>query len=166
MSEPSTGYNWIDTLVHFASISGVLAGFCVAFIALIIGGQVGDVDICTSGITFGRMSVLFFGIPAVLFVFASQRFLHAHEFNIWNLPHEYYKFVKKKVEDQKKRWEDFLLESDATCRKYETEGSASYNAAVIFMLVGLFLIVFPYNLVIALIVGVLGLLLELLQYVR
>lgn len=90
--------NWIASLVHFASISGVLAGFCITFIALVLGGQVADVDICTMGVTFGQISVLLFGTSTVFFIAAAQRFLHARETHTWDLPNDYKRFVKSKEE--------------------------------------------------------------------
>nr|MDO8080821.1 hypothetical protein [Candidatus Freyarchaeota archaeon] len=71
----STGYNWRVTLTHFASISGVLAGFCVAFIALILGGRIADIEIYYSGLTFGQIAVLLFGISTGLFISAAELFL-------------------------------------------------------------------------------------------
>lgn len=162
----STGYNWIDTLVHFASISGILAGFSVTFIALILGGQVADVDICTTGITFGQISVLLFGISTGLFICSSQRFIHAQEFNLWDLPSEYVRFLKEKLKEQEKEWDSYLLESDAKCRRYEKEGRITYNLAIVVMLGGLFLAIAPYNVVIALFVTGLGYLLEMYQYLK
>jgi hypothetical protein len=41
----SRGYNWRNTLTDFASVSGVLAGFCVAFIGLILGWSIADIKI-------------------------------------------------------------------------------------------------------------------------
>jgi len=72
--EIGMGYNWRKTLIHFASISGILAGFCVTFIAFILGGPVADIEICTSGVSFGQVAVLLFGISTGLFIYASELF--------------------------------------------------------------------------------------------
>jgi len=144
----------------------MLAGFCVAFIALILGGQVADVSICTTGVTFGQISVLLFGISTALFTFASQRFIHAHEFNVWNLPEEYKRFLKQELKNQNKNWDSFLLKSDARCRRYEREARLGYNYGIFFMLAGLLSAIIPYNLVIAFFVAILGYLLEAWQLLR
>lgn len=70
----STGYNWRSTLTHFASISGVLAGFCIAFIALVLGGRIADIEIYTGGVTFGQVAVLLFGISTGFFICAAELF--------------------------------------------------------------------------------------------
>jgi hypothetical protein len=160
----STGYNWIDCLVHFASISGVLAGFSVTFIALVLGGQIGDFYILETGATFGQIAVLLFGISTALFAFASQRFIHAQEFNIWDLPDDYAKFLKEELKKQKKEWYPYLLESDAKSRQRENEGRKAYNLGLLLIFTGLFFSIAPYNLPIALIVSGIGFTLELWQY--
>ena len=162
----SAGHNWIGALTHFAATSGILAGFSVAFIALIMGGKVADTDICLSGITFGQVSVLLFGISSVVFIFACQRFLHAHEFNIWRLPDEYVRLICGDLKVQKEKWDKLLLDSDASCRKYEKEGRLAYDSAILFTMVGLFFMIVPYSLAVAAIVLVLGGFLEAWQYLR
>jgi hypothetical protein len=165
--ELSAGHNWLDGLAHFADISGILAGFSVAFIALIMGGQVANVGICTSGVTFGQLSVLLFGSSSIFFIFASQRFLHAHEYNVWDLPEEYIRLTLDDLKSaQPKKWDEFLLENDSTCRKYEKEGRYSYDFAILLMIGGLFFMIVPYSLVAAILVFTLGALLETLQYLR
>jgi len=36
MTPENIGFNWRNTLSDFASIAGILAGFCVAFIGIIL----------------------------------------------------------------------------------------------------------------------------------
>ena len=157
--------NWINTLVHYASVSGVLAGFCVTFIALILGGSIADVDICTTGTTFGQLSVLLFGISAALFVGACQRFLHAQDLNVWDLPKDYRKFIEEELEKKNVKWDSYLLDNDAKSRHYEKEGRLFYNLAILFMLSGLLLAVVPYNKAVAVIIAVIGYSLELWLYI-
>jgi hypothetical protein len=158
--------NWIASLVHFASISGALAGFCITFIALVLGGQVGDVDICTTGVTFGRISVLLFGTSAVFFIAAAQIFLHARETHTWDLPVDYKRFVKSKLEEKGKKWDNFLYEKDIQSKKYEKEGRIFYNLAILIMIGGLGFAIAPYSLGIALFVGAIGYLMEAWQVLR
>lgn len=158
--------NWIASLVHFASISGVLAGFCITFIALVLGGQIADVDICTKGVTFGQISVLLFGTSASLFIAAAQRFLHARETHAWDLPNDYRRFVESREKKKGKKWDDFLHESDIQSRKYEKEGRIFYNLAMLIMIGGLVFAIAPYSLGIALFVGTIGYLMEAWQVLK
>lgn len=159
----STGYNWRNTLTHFAAISGVLAGFCVAFIALTLGGQVADIEIWTSGATFGQISVLLFGISAGLFVCAAELFLNAKEFDVFDIPTPYRELLKDDCEQKKKDWVEFEDEQTAKCLRSESLGRKCYNSAIFIIFGGLFFAIAPYNIVIAVVVAGLGILLELWQ---
>jgi len=162
----STGYNWRNTLTQFARISGVLAGFCVTFIALILSGRVADVDICTSEVTFGQVAVLLFGVSAGLFICAAELFLYAKEFDVFSIPDPYRKLLKEDCEQKKKDWADFEDKQTAQCRRNERLGRRCYNSAIFVVFGGLFFVIAPYNLLIALVVSGLGILLELWQISR
>ena len=62
----SRGYNWRNTLTDFATISGTLAGFSIAFIGLILGWSIADVRIYQE-VTFGNVATLFFGLTTSSF---------------------------------------------------------------------------------------------------
>jgi hypothetical protein len=160
-------YNWIDVLIRFAQISGTFAGFCITFIVLAIGGKLADTDIFSVGVTYGQISIMLFGTSAALFIFSSQRFLRAQEHNLWKLPTEYTKLIKKKhgpfTDDQ---WEELLLKSDEKCRLYEKEGRHTYNVATLVMITGLFCAIASYNMIIAVLVFVVCLALEAYQIFR
>lgn len=158
--------NWIASLVHFASISGVLAGFCITFIALVLGGQVADLNTCITGVTFGHISVLFFGTSAGLFIAAAQRFLHAQETHVWDLPDDFKRFIRNDRKKKGKEWDEVLHESSIESQKYEKEGRIFYNLAMIIMIFGLSSAIFPYNWGIALFVGALAISLEIWQILR
>lgn len=162
----STGYNWRNTLTQFAAIGGVLAGFCVAFIALTLGGQVADIEICTSGVTFGQISVLLFGISTGLFISAVELFLCAKEFDVFDIPQPYRKLLKEDCEQKKKDWSEFEDEQTAKCRRNELLGRRCYNSAIFIIFGGLFFAIAPYNIVIAVVVAGLGISLELWQMLR
>ena len=66
------GRNWRNTLTDYASVSGVLAGFCVAFIGIVLGWSVADTNIL-GVVTYGNISVLLFGISVCLFIAARAR---------------------------------------------------------------------------------------------
>lgn len=159
----TTGFNWRTTLSNFASISGVLAGFCVTFIALILGGQLRDFEICTSGVTSTQMTVLLFGVSSGLFICAMEFFLHAKEFDVFSVPKPYLKLLREGCEEEKRDWAEFEDEQTKYCRKNERIGRHFYNIAIFLMFIGLFFAIAPYNIIIALIAGGLGMILELWQ---
>lgn len=158
--------NWRNTLTHHAAIAGVLAGFCITFIALTLGGQVADIEICTSEITFGQISVLLFGISSGLFICAAELFLHAKEFDVFDIPQRYRDLWIKDCELRGQDLAEFEDEQTAECRRDEALGRKCYNFAIFVLLGGLFFAIAPYNIVIAVIVAGLGTLLELWQYLR
>jgi uncharacterized membrane protein len=160
------GYNWRETLTDFAHISGVLAGFCVTFIALILGGKIADFNICTTGVTFGQMAVLLFGFSAGLFVCASELFLLAKEFDVFSIPDSYRELLKDDCEQKQKDWSEFEDKQTKQCRHNERIGRRCYNSAIFTTFIGLFFAIAPYNLIIATIVSVLGILLESWQMLR
>jgi hypothetical protein len=160
-------YNWSDVLIRFAQISGTFAGFCITFIVLAIGGKVSNVEMFSLGANYGQISVSLFGISAALFIFSSQRFLRAQEYNLWSLSSEYQKSIKKHrgpfTADQ---WEELLLKSEDKCWQCEEEGRHTYNGAVLIMIGGLFFAIASYDLVVAFIVAIAGYSLEALQIIR
>jgi hypothetical protein len=162
----STGYNWRNTLADFASISGVLAGFSVAFIALILGGPVADFGICTSGVTFGQVAVLLFGISAGLFISATELFLHAKESDVFSIPEPYLKLLRENCQLKKKDWAEFEDEQTERCRHNEQLGRRCYNVAIFIIFGGLFFAIAPYNLPIATLVSGIGIILESWQLLR
>ena len=160
------GYNWRNTLTNFASLSGVLAGFCVTFIALILGGPVADIQICTSGLTFGQVAVLLFGISTGLFICATELFLLAKEFDVFSIPDPYRELLKGDCERKHEDWGEFEDKQTKQCRHNERIGRRCYNSAIFTIFIGLLFAIAPYNLVIAIIVSSLGMLLESWQIRR
>jgi len=159
----STGYNWRGVLTHFAAISGVLAGFCITFIALVLSGRVGDIEIGAIGFTFGQITVLFLGIASGLFIYGAELFLHAKEFDVFSIPKSYRKQLQDYCKQEEKDWAAFEDEQTNQCRRSERIGRHCYNFAVFAMFIGLIFIIAPYNIAIAVVVGGLGILLELWQ---
>ena len=163
----SEGYNWRQTLAHFAAISGALAGFCVTFIALILGGPVADIEICTTGVTFGQTAVLLFGIATALFICSAELFLLSKSFDTFDLSNQYQQFLKENIVGKtKEEWERFEDEQKERCRHNEKLARNCYNFAVFIIFGGLFLAIAPYNIIIAVIVAGLGILLEAWQMLR
>jgi len=158
----STGYNWRDTLPHFSRTSGVFAGFCVTFIALILGGKIAD-SIFIYTVTFGQLAILFFGIASGLFICAAELFLRAKEYDIYSIPEPYIDLLKEDREEKRINWKEFEDEQTTQCRNYEGLGRKCYNCAIFIIFVGLFLTIMSYNLIIAITVSGFGIILELWQ---
>lgn len=157
------GYNWRNTLSEMISISGVLAGFSISFIAFILGGSIADVEIMNNGITFGQTAVLFSGISTSLFICASEFFSTAISFDVFNIPEPYRELLKNDCKRRNEEWADFEDEQMIKCRKNEKWGRICYNIGIIFIFGCLFFVIFPYNFLIAIITTGLGLFLELWQ---
>lgn len=161
-----SGYNWRNTLTNYAAIAGVLAGFCITFIALILGRSVADMEIDSSGFTFCHISILFFGISTGLFVSASEIFLHAKDFDVFSIPEPYRKLLREDCELNDKKWTDLEDEQTEKCRQNEKYGRILYNIAVFSLFVGLFFSIAPYNLLVAILVSVFGVTLEFCQILK
>lgn len=157
----SRGYNWRNTLKDFASVSGVLAGFCVAFIGMILGWSIADIEIYQK-ITFGNVAVLSFGIATGLFISASEFFLHSKNFDVFDLTEEYRKWVQ--IGFPEKNWDEIWKDSTQMMRTNESYGRWCYNFAVFILFIGLFFAIAPYNAVIAVVVSMFGIALELWQF--
>lgn len=157
------GYNWRNTLTDFAAIAGILSGFCITFVVLILSGAVADAEIYASGVTFGRVAVLLFGISTGLFICAAELFLHAKEFDIFSIPEPYREILKEDCKQKNKNWIDFENEQTEKCRRNEKLGRMCYNLAIFLCFAGLFFAIAPYNILIAIIVSGLGIMLEAWQ---
>jgi hypothetical protein len=157
----SRGYNWRNTLTDFASISGTLAGFSIAFIGLILGWSIADVQIYQS-VTFGNVATLFFGLATSLFIVASEFFLHAKNFDVFDLTTEYRDWLTKGLPNE--NWNNVWIESNKKARLNESYGRWCYNFAIFLMFISLFFAIFPYNYIIAIVVSSIGLFFEIWQF--
>ncbi len=154
-------------MVNFAAISGVLAGFCVTFIALILGGRVAQFELPSVRVTYGEISVLFLGVSTALFICSSELFLLAKEYDVFSLPKSYRHFLKENVVGKaKEKWEAFEDANTRKCRLNEKLARDFYNAAIFLIFFGLLFILLPYNVVIAALVFFTGVILESWQMVR
>ena len=156
----STGYNWRNTLNEFARTAGVLAGFCITFVALILSGKVADSYIGVTLIKFSDVAILFFGIAASLLIAASQLFLHAREHDVYGFSKEYEDKMREKCEKEGEDWNLVKKQQTELCKVSEMRGRKFYNAAIFAMFFGLGFAIAPYNIVIALLVAGLGITLE------
>lgn len=159
----STGYNWRNTLTDYASISGMIAGFCVAFIGIVLGWSIADTKLY-GALTFGHMAVLLFGISASLFITSSELFLHARNFDVFDLSQKYRDWLQRGFPD--KDWNEIWEDSHKKCHINEKYGRTCYNLAIFIIFFGLFFTIAPYDLVIASIVSCIGISLEVWQLRR
>ena len=157
----SRGYNWRNTLTHYASVCGTIAGFCVAFIGIILGWSLADVKIYAD-ISFGYIAVFFFGISTVLFVSASEFFLHSKNYDVFELSEEYRDWLARGFPD--KDWDRIWEEQTIKCRVNEKYGRYCYNFGLFMLFFGLLFVIYPYNVLIAFIISSLGIVLQLLQF--
>src|SRR4030042_4497142 len=162
----SSGYNWRGTLGEFARIAGVLSGFCITFIALILGGRAADTSIYNSGVTFGQISVLCFGVSCGLLVAAAEFFLKAKECDVFSIPESYRILLKEDCKQAKKEWAEFEDSQTGNCRANESSGRYCYNAGIFGILIGLTFVIIPYNPLIGIAVGLIGMSLQLWQIYR
>jgi hypothetical protein len=159
--DPNKPCNWRSTMSGFAGICGGLAGFSVAFVALLLTRSVADLSIGVASLTFGEIAVLLFGIAAGLFVGASEFLLHATGFDVYVLPERYYTKYQKTFEHT-----DYLKQQNKSLHDNYRFAKLFYNAGIFLVFIGLFFAIRPYNLWIATIVTVFGLVVELIQVVR
>jgi dolichol kinase len=110
------------------------------------------------------MAVLFFGIATGLFISASEFFLHSKNFDVFDLSKEYRNWLESGLKGT--NWEEVWKESTKMMRAYDSNGRWCYNLAIFIMFIGLFFAIAPYNIVIAFMVSIFGIVLELWQFVK
>lgn len=165
--ERTTGYNWRNTLSDFAAVSGILAGFSVTFIALILSTVIANVKILNCDVTFGQIAVLFFGLTTGLFIASTELFLQAKDFDVYDVSEPYYNKLKDEdFKGDQNAWNTFVDKQIGFCRDNERAGRKCYNAALFIIFIGLFFAIAPYNLIIALIVSGFGLAIETWQFFK
>jgi len=162
-----TGYNWRNALASFAATSGVLAGFCITFIALILGGSVSDSAIFPGyaelEVTYCQIAVLSLGLSAAMFITAAQFLLVAKEFDKYDIPEEFRKALEEKHDEIYEAWKKSELESDNKCLWYRSSGRCLFNIAIYTMWIGVSAAIVPYDRWVALIVFSVGIGLNLWQ---
>jgi len=114
-------------------------------------------------VTFGQVAVLLFGISTGFFICAAELFLLAKEFDVFSIPEPYRGLLKENCEQRRVDWTEFEKEQTEKCRNNEKLGRNFYNSAIFIMFGGLFFVIAPYNVLVAMLVSGLGVLLELWQ---
>jgi hypothetical protein len=152
-------YNWRNTLSDFASVAGVLGGFSVALIGVVLGWSLSSTEFLLS-IPFGHFSVLFFGLSTVLFVSASQLLLHAKSHDVFSCTDKYLEGLQ---EESQVDWESNFKEANKEMGKYYAYGRVCYNSGIFALYLGILFLVAPYNVYIALSTFIFGIILEFWQ---
>ena len=153
-------YNWRNTLRDFARISGFLAGFCVTFIGIIVGGSVAS-KVLFDKITYGNVSILFLGFSTVLFISAYELFLHSKNYDFFEWSKDYRDWLVKGIPE--KNWEEIVAESNKKIKVLYRYGALCYNVSIFMLYLGLFFVLAAYNIFIAFSVIALGIALQVLQ---
>jgi hypothetical protein len=138
-------------------VAGILAGFSVALIGVVLGWSLSNTEFLFS-IPFGHFSVLFFGLSTVLFVSASELLLHAKSHDVFSCTDKYLEGLQK--ESQEVDWESNFKEADRKMSKYYDYGKVCYDSGIFTMYFGTLFLVAPYNVYIALSIFILGVVLE------
>jgi len=148
--------NWIGTLDSYILIAGSLAGFTLAFVAVIFGLKVATnpFPLCPA-VPWGYVAVLLNSLSAVVFIAAAEFLTIAKQYNIWGLPKDY--------TDKLSNWSTVQLKAPKLMDRYEKMGRRCYNCGLILMFFALLSIIWPYNWAIATIVFASAMVLEALQ---
>jgi len=156
----SRHYNWRNTLRDFARNSGLLAGFCVTFIGIVLGWSLAD-ETLFGDITFGNISVLFLGFSTVLFISAYELLLHAKNYDVFEWSEDYRTWLLEGMPEE--NWEKIMAESNKTIKVLYRYGALCYNVAIFMLYVGLFFALTPHHPMIALPIFILGITTQLFQ---
>ncbi len=154
-------YNWRNGLSDYAQNCGVLAGFCFTLIVFILGWNVSQQVIYGSTIQFGHVAVFLTGVASILYIAAADLFLTAKQYDLWSLPTDYRNELQKRLDD---KWASTTEAAEKTSRTYERYGRLSYNAGLLLVFAGIAFVIAPYNLWLAIVVGGLGIFMQLWQF--
>jgi hypothetical protein len=160
------GYNWRNALSDATAVSGILAGFAIAFIGLILQSQkdflLGSLiyDNWSLTIYANSLGLLLAAFAAALFITSVELSLMAKTFDIWNIPKEYSAFLRKGF---KKKWSEVCHDQDAHCKKYDNLSRHAYNCAIFSIFAAMGLTVTPYNLTAGILTTMMGWVAELIQ---
>jgi len=163
------GYNWRDTLGDATSVSGILAGFSIAFVGLILQSQK-DLTLLTitdvSGgfaLSANLIGLFSSGISATLFIASLELSLEAKTYDVWALPKEYEESLRSGFKEIEKSWLDTRGEQDALCRKYTNLSRHLYNLGVFAMFSALGFAILPHSLSIGIAAAAIGWMAEIAQ---
>jgi len=164
-----SGYNWRNTLGDATSVSGVLAGFAVAFAGLVLQSQ-RDLTLATmtcASATFviysNSVGLLLSGMSAVFFVSSLEFSLTARSHDVWALPSEYEESLKKGYEAKGLKWSVTRDEQDRLCRKYCNRSRLFYNIGIFLIFLALGFTILPYSLVVGMTTSAIGFIFEIVQ---
>lgn len=163
------GYNWRNALGDATSVSGILAGFAIAFIGLVLQSQK-DLTLLTitsvSGgfvLSANLIGLFLSGISATLFIASLEMSLEAKTYDVWALPKEYEEFLRSGFKEIKESWLRTRDEQDTLCRKYTDLSRHLYNLGIFAIFSALGFAILPHSLSIGIIATVIGWVAEIAQ---
>lgn len=163
------GYNWRNTLGDATAVSGILAGFAIAFVGLILQSQK-DRTLLTitnpSGdfnLSANLIGLFLSSISATLFIASFEFSLEAKTFDVWALPKEYEKLLSSGFEEMNESWPQIRDKQDALCRKYSNNSRHLYNLGIFSIFSALGFAILPYSFSIGITAAVIGWVAEIAQ---
>jgi hypothetical protein len=161
-----SGDNWRSTIQDSTSVSGVLAGFAIAFVGLILQSHedLTLITIAYGGSSFGisanSVALLVSGLSAALFIGSLEFSLAAKRFDVWSLPKDYETFLQRDS-----GWPQSRNRQDKLCVKYADLGRRLYNIAIFTIFLALGLTILPYSLLVGVATTAIGWIVEVAQIV-
>ncbi len=160
------GLNWRNTLSDFAATSGILAGFSIAFVTIVISSDVGGRTLFWT-IRWGDVAVLVLGLTSATFIAATELYLRAKSFDPWDLPERYEDYMKgrdwKGSPEWNEEWEDVRKDQLESCKHFQRYAQDTYNTSIFLLFIGLFFVIGSYDIVAAALVSLTGIALEIFQ---
>jgi len=158
MVDELSGHNWRSTIQDSTSVSGVLAGFAIAFVGLILQSHK---DLNALGISANSVGLLLSGLSAALFIGSLELSLVAKRYDVWSLPKDYEAFLQRTQKD----WSETRMREDMLCMKYADLGRRLYNIAVFAIFLAIGLTILPYSLLVGVSTTAIGWIVEFAQMV-
>lgn len=157
-TEYNVGFNW-SVLSDYASTSGALAGFSITLIGVVLGWSVAATNFLF-GLTYGKLSVLFFGLAFIYFFTTTGLILKGKECDLFSCPDSYIKYLG--YDDLKMQ----ALYNKATFkfRRLNAQAHAFYNLGIGMLYLGLLFLILPYNAYIAILFFVIGIVGQIMLY--
>lgn len=163
------GDNWRNTLGNATAVSGILAGFAIAFVGLILQSQK-DLTLLTitnfSGgfvLSANMIGLFVSSISVMLFIASLELSLEAKTYDVWALPKEYDEFLSSGFKEIKESWLRTRAEQDGLCRRYTDLSRHLYNLGVFSIFLALGFAILPHSLSIGIAAAVIGWVAEIVQ---
>lgn len=127
-----------------------------------LGWPTSQKTICGT-ITYADAAVFLTGVASVLYIAATDFFLSAKNFDLWDLPEAYHKQLQN-IENFD--WAKAQENAEKRCRDYERHGRLCYNVGLFLVFLGMGFAIAPANLWVATVVAGLGMVFQAWQLVK